>query len=180
MGLIPANPDPQKQDYWESKLNRELNKQFYTDENGYWVEREKHAQSQLSVVTTAAPRRTTQRKQRGASGRSSAASGDGNDSDPDSDPERRHQSLQLFDQASLADLLCISKKTLQNQYSVAPHTLPAAITIPGARGPRWTPQAIQQWLNERPAHASKTAPVSAKKNKVGRPRLALRSARGAA
>lgn len=178
MALTPTPTDRNKREYLESKLNREFQKEFYTDDEGYLVEREKHAAPVLSVV--AAPRRTVQRKQRGASARSSAKSGDGNSDDPDSDPERRQTSLRLFDQASLADLLCISKKTLQNQYSVAPHTLPAAIQIPGARGPRWTPQAVQAWLSERPLHTSKPAPKANKKNKVGRPRIALAVAGGAA
>ena len=118
--------------------------------------------------------------QRGASSRSSVASGDGNSDDVDPEPERRSQpSLTLYDQASLADLLCINKKTLQNQYSVAPHTLPKAISIPGARGPRWTPKSVQEWLSERPQHTSKSAPVAPRK-RVGRPRIALVAGKGGA
>ena len=85
----------------------------------------------------------------------------------------------LLDQAALADLLCISKKTLQNQYSVAPHTLPPAIAVPGARGPRWTRQSVQEWLESRPRHTPKIAPV-APRRKVGRPRIALVKQGGAA
>lgn len=121
----------------------------------------------LSVVTNhrtqQSPRRT---RQRGAQTRSSASSGDGNSDNSDGEPPR------LLDQAALASILSISKKTLQNQYSVAPHTLPPAIAIPGARGPRWTPQAVQEWLEQRPKHTPKPVPV-APKRKVGRPRLAL-------
>lgn len=113
-------------------------------------------------------RRTTQR---GAATRSSGASGDGNPDDPE--PERRLQaSFTLFDQASLADLLCISKKTLQNLYSKTPWLLPPAIQIPGARGPRWTPGAVDEWLATRPQHTPKPIPQPTKK-KVGRPRIAL-------
>jgi predicted DNA-binding transcriptional regulator AlpA len=105
--------------------------------------------------------------------RSSAASGDGNDG---SDPERR---LQTYGQAEFAVFLCISKKTLQNIYSRTPHLLPPAIHVPGARGPRWTQQAIQEWLNSRPKHTHKPFP-SAPKRKAGRPRIALVSGKGGA
>jgi len=125
-------------------------------------------------IVSIAPR---QRRGRGEGSRSSAKSGDGNDSgdsDPDSDPARPlrpHHHLQLLDQQTFAALLCVSKKTLQNQYSTAPHTLPPAIQIPGARGPRWTAQAVQNWLDSRPEYTAKPAPV-AEKRRVGRPRIA--------
>ena len=127
------------------------------------------------LIHKTAPRRT---RTRGAASRSSAASGDGNSSDPEPEPERR-QPHSLYDQAALASILSISKKTLQNLYSVAPHTLPPAIAIPGARGPRWTPQAVQEWLEQRPQHTPKPAPV-APRRKVGRPRIALAVQGGAA
>lgn len=79
--------------------------------------------------------------------------------------------IHLHDQASLAELLCISKKTVQNLYSRTPHLLPPAIDIPGARGPRWTAPSIIAWLEGRPAHTSMPAPVMAKRS-VGRPRIA--------
>ena len=127
------------------------------------------------VVTTI--RRTHQAlrrtRQRGSTTRSSASSGD------DSDPEPPRLHIQLLDQAALADLLKISKHSVQNIYSATPHLLPPAIHIPGARGPRWTPQAVQEWLEQRPRHTPKPAPV-APKRAVGRPRIALRSAGGAA
>ncbi|MBU2845670.1 hypothetical protein HF923_07520 [Acidithiobacillus ferriphilus] len=113
------------------------------------------------------------RARRGGEGsRSSAKSGDGNSSD-DPDSERRQQSPCLYDQAALADLLKISKKSVQNIYSRTPHLLPQAIQIPGARGPRWTPQAVQLWLENRPQHSSAKPAPKAAKNKVGRPRIAL-------
>ncbi|MBU2857298.1 hypothetical protein HF289_10620 [Acidithiobacillus ferrooxidans] len=130
----------------------------------------KQAPTQAQVVKPTpmrAPRRT---RQRGASSRASAASGDGNSEDPE--PERRPQaSLSLYDQASLADLLCISKKSVQNIFSKTPWLLPPAIQIPGARGPRWTPESVQEWLNNRPRHTPKPIPA-APKRKVGRPRIA--------
>ncbi len=114
------------------------------------------------------------RARRGGEGsRSSAKSGDGNSSD-DPDPER------LYDQAPLADLLKISKKSVQNIYSKTPWLLPRAISVPGARGPRWTPQAVQAWLADRPAHTVKPAPQAASRKKVGRPRIALVKQGGAA
>ncbi|QQD72298.1 hypothetical protein [Acidithiobacillus ferrivorans] len=114
--------------------------------------------------------------------RSSAKSGDGNDDgDSDPDPERRpSSSFHLYDQSALAALLCISKHTLQNLYSKTPHLLPKAISIPGARGPRWTPESVQEWLNNRPKHTSTPAPVAAPKRKAGRPRIALTAVKGGA
>ena len=120
---------------------------------------------------TATPRRS-RGASKGASSRASEKSGDGNSDGSDPDPAR------LLDQSALAQFLCISKKTLQNQYSVAPHTLPAAIQIPGARGPRWTPQSVQAWLEQRPQHTPK--PAQAPKRKVGRPRIALVARNGGA
>ena len=109
--------------------------------------------------------------------RSSAASGDSNPPDGDGDDgEPPLLFLQLYDQASLALILKISKKTLQNLYSTKPYTLPTAIHVPGARGPRWTPASISSWLEKRPQHTPKPTPV-APRRKVGRPRIAaLRSA----
>ena len=138
------------------------------------------APAPVSAVVHAAPR-TPPSRRHGEGSRSSAASGDGNsnDSDPDPEPPLLQNYLNLFDQASLAVALCISKKSVQNIFSKTPWLLPAAIAIPGARGPRWTPQAVQAWLADRPAHTVKPAPQAAK-NKVGRPRIALRSAGGVA
>lgn len=110
--------------------------------------------------------------------RSSAKSGDSND-DAEPEPERPLLSPNLYNEASLADLLIISKKSVQNIYSKSPWLLPLAISIPGARGPRWTPESVQEWLSARPKHTSKLVPVAPKK-KVGRPRIAaLRSNGGA-
>lgn len=127
----------------------------------------------ITVAPRAAPRR------RHAAGvRSNAASGDSNSNSDDSDPdlERSLLTAQLLNQASFADLLCVSKKTLQNLYSKTPWLLPVAIFIPGARGPRWTHKAVQEWLEQRPQHTPKPKPVSPGRT-VGRPRIAaLRSA----
>jgi predicted DNA-binding transcriptional regulator AlpA len=87
------------------------------------------------------------------------------------EPATFRPALALYDQASLAKLLGVSKKTLQNLYSRTPHQLPVAIDIPGARGPRWTAQSILAWLDGRPTHTSTPAPVVAKRS-VGRPRIA--------
>lgn len=114
-----------------------------------------------------APRRTRR------TARSSAKSGDSNSNDADPEPERP-----LFNESSLADLICISKKTIQNLYSKTPHLLPPAIHIPGARGPRWTPESVAEWLSSRPQHTTKTAPV-APRRKAGRPRIAHAAKGGA-
>lgn len=138
------------------------------------------------IVFQRKPATARRTRQRGASSRSSVASGDsGSDSDDSGsdDPERcltrASSSSSLYDQQSLADFLCISKKTLQNLYSTTPHRLPVAISIPGARGPRWTLKSIQDWLTDRPRHTAAPAPVAAPR-KVGRPRIVARSAGGAA
>lgn len=125
--------------------------------------------ARVTTVPRAAPRR------RHAAGvRSSAASGDSGDGNSEPEPDRP-----FLTQASLAALLCISKKTLQNLYSRTPHSLPVAIQIPGTRGPRWTPQAVQEWLDSRPQHTPKPIPVAPKK-KAGRPRIAQAVKGGAA
>ncbi|MBU2766137.1 hypothetical protein HAP94_08000 [Acidithiobacillus ferrivorans] len=126
--------------------------------------------ARVTTVPRAAPRR------RHAAGvRSSAASGDGNsdDSDPEHARPLLQNYLQLYNESSLATLLCVSKKTIQNLYSKTPWLLPPAISIPGARGPRWTVQCVQAWLNDRPTHTAKAAPKATTSRKVGRPRLAL-------
>ncbi|MHB8211641.1 MAG: helix-turn-helix transcriptional regulator [Acidithiobacillus sp.] len=115
---------------------------------------------------------------RGEGMRSSAKSGDGGNNDDDSAADPSFLTTQLLNQASFADLLCVSKKTLQNLYSKTPWLLPVAIVIPGARGPRWTHKAVQEWLQQRPQHAPQPAPHQPAK-KVGRPRIASHSARSA-
>ena len=120
-----------------------------------------HKPSVSQKKTPCRTRRTT---------RSSAKSGDSND-DAEPEPERPLLSPNLYNEASLADLLIISKKSVQNIYSKSPWLLPLAISIPGARGPRWTPESVQEWLSARPKHTSKLVPVAPKK-KVGRPRIA--------
>lgn len=103
--------------------------------------------------------------------------GGGDSGDPDGgDGEPPRNSLQLLDEQTLASLLKISKKSLQNQYSKAPWTLPQAISVPGARGPRWQAKVVQQWLDECPKHTVKPVkpvPGGAQRRKVGRPRIAL-------
>jgi hypothetical protein len=122
-------------------------------------------------------RRTPRARRHGEGSRSSAASGDGNPDSDDPEPERR-QPLQLLNQQAFADLLVIDKHTLQNIFSKTPWLLPVAVSIPGARGPRWTPQAVQAWLENRPAHSSAKPIPQPAKNKVGRPRIALAAVAG--
>jgi predicted DNA-binding transcriptional regulator AlpA len=141
----------------------------------------RHRVTQLSVVqNTRTPRRTRQAT------RSSAKSGDSNTDDAEPEPEPERPLLQsylknqrLLKEQDLADFLGISKKSVQNIYSATPWLLPPAIQIPGARGPRWTPQAVQDWLQNRPQHTPKPIPV-APKRKAGRPRIALAGKGGAA
>ena len=146
----------------EAQLDREFYKDFYFDADGYQCDRipTRSARPMMAV------RRPTTRRARRSS---CATSGGKKSSDPDPD---RH--IQLFDTSALADLLCISQKTLQNLYSKSPCGLPPAIHIPGARGPRWTLSAIRAWLDARPAHTSAppTRP-NPQKRPVGRPRIAF-------
>lgn len=150
-------------------LQKTFDKQYFTDSDGYLVERTRNMRNSTVVTHRSAPTPRGIRKQAGS--RSSAASGDGNgngDSDPDPDPERH---FRLLNQDSLADILSVSKKTLQNLFSSKPHLLPKAIQIPCARGPRWTQTAVQAWLDSRPAYT--TTPVQTPtRRKVGRPRIA--------
>jgi hypothetical protein len=111
---------------------------------------------------------------RPARGKKPASSGGPKGDDGDGEPPR------LLNQAALAEFLCISKKSVQNQYSATPWLLPYAIQIPGARGPRWTAESVQTWLAERPNHATKPVPHAAPKKKAGRPRLAFAGKGGAA
>lgn len=168
-------------EYWAAKRDRQFHKDFQYDIALGWITRDRATVVRIANHRTApATASRTGHRQRSEGARSSAASGDGNGNSDDSaepDPERRTQPSQLYDQASLADFLGISKKTLQNLYSEAPHSLPQAIAIPGARGPRWTAAAVQTWLNDRPRHTSKPAPTAAKR-KAGRPRIALAVAKG--
>ncbi|WP_163098660.1 hypothetical protein GL267_007315 [Acidithiobacillus ferrianus] len=133
--------------------------------------RARAAEFGFQIVPRRVAPRVRRTRQRGAGTRSSRASGDSNDAADPEPPRGTLLSLNLYDQAALADLLRVSKKTLQNQYSAAPYTLPSAIQIPGARGPRWTPEAVEEWLSERPRHTPKPA-VVAPRRKVGRPRIA--------
>lgn len=116
-----------------------------------------------------------QRKKTGGDKKTSS----GNDDGSDGEPPRPHQSLQLLNQNTLAALLGISKKTLQNVFCRTPHLLPPAVVVPGARGPRWTASAVQDWLDSRPAYTNKPAPTPTRR-KVGRPRIALAAGKGGA
>lgn len=159
------------------KLQKEHDRNYYYAD-GYIVERVKIPPQKFAVVSVVPPHCCASRRRTRRTTRSSAKSGDSN-ADPEPEPERTLLSLNLYDQAALADLLAVSKKTLQNIYSVAPHSLPKAISIPGARGPRWAPQAVQEWLESRPQHTPKPAIPVVGKRKAGRPRIALRSVGGA-
>ncbi len=149
-----------------AQLNREFDRDFYTDEDGYLCDR-------IPVIARpmTARRPTPRRTRRSSASSTSSGGAKSKSSDPDPDPARP---LQLFDTSALADLLCISQKTLQNLYSKSPCGLPPAIHIPGARGPRWTLSAIRAWLDARPAHTSAppTRP-NPQKRPVGRPRIAF-------
>ena len=156
-------------------LQKTFDKQYFTDSDGYLVERTRSMRSK-SQNAAQTQHRGAPRTRRQAGSRSSAASGDGND---DGEPPRSHQPLQLLNQNDLADILSISKKTLQNTFSRTPHLLPKAIQIPGARGPRWTAQAVQLWIDARPAYTTKPAPGPTQR-KVGRPRTAFAAGKGGA
>lgn len=158
-------------------LQKNFDKQCFTDSDGYLVKRTRNMRKSNAAPTQ--PHRSAPRHRRQREGmRSSVASGDGNNNEPEPEPDpERH--FRLLTQADLADLLSISTKTLQNVYSRTPHLLPLAVVVPGARGPRWTTDAVQAWLDSRPAHTSKPAPAPLQR-KVGRPRIALAAVKGGA
>lgn len=109
-------------------------------------------------------------RQREKTGGDKKNSGGKNSDDGAGEPPRPQQ---LLNQNTLAALLGISKKTLQNVFCRTPHLLPKTICIPGARGPRWTQTAVQAWLDARPAYTTATPAQAPTHRKVGRPRIAL-------
>lgn len=172
MSLVTLTP-------WQlHKLQKERDHQYYTDDAGYLTERVKIPPQKFTVVSVP-PRRAHHRrtpKRRGAEGKRQATSGNSPD---EPEPERPLLTAQLLNQATLAVAFCVSKKTIQNLYSKSPWLLPVAIQIPGARGPRWAPAAVAEWLTNRPQHTPKPTPV-APKRKAGRPRIALVAGKGGA
>ena len=90
--------------------------------------------------------------------------GDG-DSDPDPDPDRLAVPL-VLDQQGLANLLLLSKKTVQNIASVAPHKLPKATYLPCSKAPRYLRDDVLAWLY------SYRQAVEPPPRKVGRPHIA--------
>ena len=168
MGLSPDYQDylQSRDPFDQSERERRHLSMFYYFAQ---IDRRSLEKSKLHARPISAAPRVGHKRRRAEEGtRSSASSGDSNGDSDDSNPER---CLQTYDQAQFASLLCISKKTIQNLYSKSPHLLPQAIRIPGARGPRWTQQAIHEWLNNRPEHSPKPVP-GVRKRKVGRPRIA--------
>lgn len=102
---------------------------------------------------------------RGASkgGENSGSSGSG-DGDPDPDPEP--EPPYLLDYHRLAFRWAVSPRTLANQFSRDPASLPVHILVPGARGPRWRLadiEAFEAGLRQQPDRPPR---------KRGRPRIA--------
>ena len=87
------------------------------------------------------------------------------DGDGDPDPDRRAVPL-VLDQEGLANLLLLSKKTVQNIASVAPHKLPRATYLPCSKAPRYLRDDVLAWLY------SYRQAVEPPPRKVGRPRIA--------
>ena len=175
MALIPAHDLSEAA---EQRERHEIEKDFFWTD--YDIERERGYD--IKRVVKQAPCATNRvqivrrRQNAGSSGDKKNSGGNGDDGS-DGEPPRSCQSL--LNQNDLAAYLGISKKTLQNLHSSNPHLLPRAISIPGARGPRWTAQAVQNWLDARPAYT--TRPVLAPaKNRVSRPRIALAVKKGGA
>lgn len=175
MALIPAHELSAVEQRERHEIEKDL---FWTD---YDIERERGYD--IKRVVKQAPCATTRvqivrRRQNAGSSGDKKNSGGNSDDGSDGEPPRP-QHLQLLNQDSLADLLSISKKTLQNVFCRNPHLLPRAILIPGARGPRWTPAAVAAWLDARPAHTI-TPSQAPTHRKVGRPRIALAVKKGGA
>jgi hypothetical protein len=90
-------------------------------------------------------------------------------------------------QEDLAQLLHVSKRTLQNRLSAHPDSLPTPIRFPGAKAPLWDPAAVAAWQDAIAASGSVyarsnlsiiVAPSQAEKRRRGRPSNAERAARG--
>ena len=165
MSLIPAHDLSAV----EQRERHEIEKDFFWTD--YDIERERGYD--IKRVVKQAPCATTRvhRRQNAGSSGDKKTSG-GNSADGDGEPPRP-----LLNQADLAALLGVSKKTLQNLHSRTPHLLPSAIAVPGARGPRWTSGSVQAWLDSRPTYTTKPIPAPTHR-KVGRPRIALAPAAG--
>jgi hypothetical protein len=83
----------------------------------------------------------------------------------------------LFGYSRLAEIIGVHERTLKNWYSRDPARLPPAVIIPGAKGPRWTDDLVDEWIQ---AHVRRPAPIAEPKPKNrgpengrrrGRPRL---------
>ena len=102
--------------------------------------------------------------------------GDSNgDGDGDGEPPRSLNLQQLIDEHAIALCLRISKKTVQNLYSKSPHLFPPSLQIPGARGPRWTAHAVEEWiarLETRAISARAAQQLNSTPRRPGRPRIA--------
>jgi predicted DNA-binding transcriptional regulator AlpA len=99
---------------------------------------------------------------------------EGRESGDDGEPPRS-LNLQLYDEHAIAQCFCISKKTVQNIFSKSPHLFPPSIKIPGARGPRWTVRAVEEWINklDREAISARAAQqTNSTPRRPGRPRIA--------
>ena len=104
-------------------------------------------QQRAQAITSAPPRRAAGRGRRashrvGRSGAGGGAAGGGGGDDGDGGGEPPEPPPFLFPTdilsgADLADRWGIALKTLQNRLSSDPTTLPPAIRLPGAAGPRW-------------------------------------------
>lgn len=119
---------------------------------------------------------TQRQKKSGKAGRGGTKkTADSGDDCGDGEPPRNNNNpLQLLNWTGLAVLFSANEKTLRNQYYLTPWAFPEPIYIPGCRGPRWTPAAIQKWLDNQTYEPKKTKPTQLKNVSRGRPRLALK------
>jgi hypothetical protein len=90
-------------------------------------------------------------------------------------------------QDDLAQILHVSKRTLQNRLSKYPESLPTAIKMPGAKAPLWDPLSVEAWQNSMGAAGSSytranlsiiVAPQKMEKRRRGRPSNAERAKAG--
>lgn len=133
----------------------------------------------VRVVHRAAPRQHP--RHRTTSGNAGAGSGSGsgnNDGDGGSDGEPP-RSIILLDYSDLSALLKVAVGTLKNRYSRNPETLPPAIHVPGARGPRWLLSTVLAWLKSHETASEGHSPFTPAPKRKGRPRIAQAGKGGA-
>lgn len=116
------------------------------NEDAAQAAREQKAQvASDACVNRTAPRARARRSpsRRGTVRRGTGGGGDGGGDD--GDPEPPHSNYDIFDYSRLAARWNCSPRSLANQFSSRPDSLPPHINLPGTRGPRWLREDVQEF-----------------------------------